>query len=72
MFVTKFNEEVLEFGDFNFVEFSKIAKTGPNYIPTKIPSYTILFLYLNSINIVFFFLLSRRKMLKILLAKHHA
>lgn len=54
MFVTKFNEEVLEFGDFNFVEFSKIAKTGPNYIPTKIPSYTILFLYLNSINIVFF------------------
>lgn len=71
MFVNKINEEVLEFGDFNFVEFSKIAKTGPNYIPTKIPSYTILFLYLNSINIVFF-LLSRRKMLKILLAKHHA
>lgn len=70
MFVNKINEEVLEFGDFNFVEFSKIAKTGQNYIPTKIPSYTILFLYLNSINIVFF-LLWRRKMLKTLLAKHH-
>lgn len=35
LLVNKICIEVLKFGDFNFKEFSNIAKIGQNYIPAK-------------------------------------
>lgn len=41
MFVNKLFIEVLKFDDFNFSEFSKVAKIGQNYITAKNHLYGI-------------------------------